>query len=98
MEDLPKREVVVGAKLAEEDMVEVWVSDTGSGISPEIMDKLFQPFITTKSQGMGVGLSICRTILEAHGGRIWALANPQGGTVFRFTLPAVHQGELTKDD
>jgi two-component system sensor kinase FixL len=68
----------------------VSVSDTGSGIRPEILARLFQPFITTKRDGMGIGLSVCRTIIEAHGGRLWAEPNPAGaGTVFRFTLPAV---------
>ena len=67
-------------------MVEVSVADTGSGIAPEVMAQLFQPFVTTKPQGMGVGLSICKTIVEAHGGQIVARANPGGGTIFSFTL------------
>jgi two-component system sensor kinase FixL len=63
------------------------VADTGIGISPEIAQHLFQPFVTTKANGMGVGLSICRTIVEAHGGRISAGPNDGGGTVFEFTIP-----------
>ena len=74
-------------------MVTISVADTGSGISPEIAANLFQPFVTTKRQGMGVGLSISRTIIEAHGGQIWADPNPGGGTIFQFTLRKV-----TKDD
>jgi two-component system sensor kinase FixL len=62
------------------------------------MPNLFQPFITTKRQGMGVGLSISRTIIEAHGGRIWASANPGGGTVFHFTLRAVSKEEMDDAD
>jgi two-component system, LuxR family, sensor kinase FixL len=63
------------------------VADTGTGIAPEIAQHLFQPFVTSKANGMGVGLSICRTIIESHGGRIAARANDGGGTVFEFTLP-----------
>jgi two-component system sensor kinase FixL len=58
-------------------------------MAPEVMDKLFQPFVSTKPSGMGVGLSICRTIVESHGGRIWPEPNRPHGTVFRFTLPEV---------
>ena len=72
----------------------VSVADTGSGISPEVAEQLFQPFVTTKRHGMGVGLSISRTIIEAHGGRIWAEPNPRGGTIFNFTLAAVNEGEV----
>ncbi len=85
-----QRELHLTTCAAEDGMVLVSVTDTGSGISPEIADQLFQPFVTTKGgQGMGVGLSICRGIIEAHGGHIWAEPNPSGGTVFRFTLPRV---------
>jgi two-component system, LuxR family, sensor kinase FixL len=63
------------------------VADTGTGIGPEIAKHLFQPFVTSKANGMGVGLSICRTIIEAHGGRISAGANKGGGTIFEFTVP-----------
>jgi len=86
MEHGPRRELLVRTTPADDGMTLVSVSDTGSGISPEIASRLFQPFITTKTQGMGVGLSICRTIIELHGGRIWVEPNPEGGTVFNFTL------------
>jgi len=69
------------------DCVLVSVADTGAGIPQEIAAKLFQPFVTTKPEGMGIGLSVCRTIIEAHGGRLWVESNPAGGSVFRFTLP-----------
>ncbi len=94
MEDCERRELVVSASLAPDDMVEISVVDTGTGIAPEINAQLFQPFITTKRQGMGVGLSISRTIVEAHGGSIAARPNPGGGTVFSFTLPAVTKEEV----
>lgn len=79
---------------ASEDSGQVTVADTGSGLSDEVRDQLFQPFVTTKRNGMGVGLSISRTIVEAHGGRIWAENNPGGGTRFCFTLPAIDEEEL----
>ena len=86
MRHSPRREIVVSAQ-AVEGMVELAVADTGPGLPQEVVDRLFQPFVSTKPDGMGVGLSICRAIVEAHGGRIWADGNPAGGTVFRFTLP-----------
>jgi len=94
MDESDRRELVVSTALAPDNMIEITVSDTGAGISPEIGAQLFQPFITTKRQGMGVGLSISRTIVEAHGGSIAPRANPEGGTVFSFTLPAVSEEEV----
>lgn len=89
MADAPVRDLSITTAADEDDMVRVEVSDTGPGIAPEIADQLFQPFISTKQQGMGVGLSISRTIIEAHGGRIRCRARPGGGAAFEFTLPAV---------
>ena len=79
---------------APDNMVEISVADTGAGIAPEISAQLFQPFITTKRQGMGVGLSISRTIIEAHGGSIWAAAESRRRNGVRFTLPAVTKEEV----
>jgi two-component system sensor kinase FixL len=78
-------------------MIAVRVSDTGTGISPEIASNLFNPFVTTKPQGMGVGLSICRTIIESHGGRIRVEDNPGGGTTFHFTLQSADDEEAEHD-
>jgi two-component system sensor kinase FixL len=94
MEEVQKREMEVSTRWIDPETVEISVADTGPGIAPEIADKLFQPFMTTKTQGMGVGLSISRTIVEAHGGRLWAEPNPNGGTVFRLTLKSIAGKEL----
>ena len=67
--------------------VEVAVSDRGVGLPPGSETKIFEPFVSTKPEGLGMGLSIARTIVEAHGGRLWAESNPEGGAVFHFTLP-----------
>ncbi|WP_336489542.1 PAS domain S-box protein [Methylobacterium nigriterrae] len=89
-----RRELTIDARPAGPETVEIAVSDTGPGISDEVADRLFQPFVTTKQGGMGVGLSICRTIVEAHGGRLWVERNDAGGATFRLTLPAAHNGDL----
>ena len=86
MHNSERKELMVKTGLSENGMIEVSVSDTGCGIDKEIEARLFQPFVTSKPAGMGVGLSISRRIIEAHGGELWAEPNPDGGTLFRFTL------------
>ncbi len=76
------------------DSLTVKVEDTGAGIPADIASRLFTPFMTTKQDGMGIGLSISRTIIEAHGGKIWYEAAPGGGAAFSFTLPRIAQDEL----
>jgi two-component system sensor kinase FixL len=96
MAETERRTLTVTAA-ASGDHVTIGVADTGPGLSPEVAVQLFQPFVTTKPDGMGIGLSICRTIIEAHGGRIWAEANPGGGTVFRLTLPVAQAADSVPD-
>jgi len=91
VQDPKKRGLLISTGLTDEGWSRVSVADTGPGIAPEVIERLFQPFMTTKPQGMGVGLSISRSIIEAHGGRIWAEANPAGGALFHFTLPPAEQ-------
>jgi len=81
-----RREVVVSTAYSG-DSVEVAVSDTGGGISPAMEQKLFTPFVTSKARGLGLGLAISRSIIENHGGRLWATANSSAGATFRFSLP-----------
>src|SRR5580658_813147 len=92
MADRPSRALVIATAPSARAMVEISVADTGPGLADEVRARLFQPFVTTKSTGMGVGLSICHAIIEAHGGRLWAEDNPSGGTVFRFTVPQLQAG------
>jgi two-component system sensor kinase FixL len=94
METSQTRDLAVAITPLEDGYVRISVSDSGSGIAPEIAEQLFQPFVTTKRQGMGVGLSISRAIVEAHGGRIWVEPNPFGGTIFHFTLAVVDKGDV----
>ena len=81
------RELIVLASKDEPDGVRISVQDSGVGIDEKRMDRIFDPFYTTKREGLGMGLSISRSIIEDHGGRLWATQNPDKGTTFSFTLP-----------
>ncbi len=82
-----ERELTIETRLGEEGAVELAVCDTGEGISSDIAGQLFDPFFTTRRDGLGLGLAISRTIIEAHGGRLWTTPNPPRGAVFRFAIP-----------
>jgi two-component system sensor kinase FixL len=95
MRDSERRELTVRTMPADGDLVAVEVSDTGPGISEEVAARLFQPFVTSKAGGMGIGLSISKRIIESHGGTMEARRSDEGGALFRFTLPAI--GSETAD-
>lgn len=96
MENLPWRELRVGAE-PDGDLIRVHVVDSGPGISPDVAGRLFQPFVTDKPQGMGVGLSISRGIVEAHGGRLWAERASGGGAAFYFTLRRAPEAKRARE-
>lgn len=90
--DQERRDIALITEMRNET-VQISVVDNGPGLPDEVRARLFQPFVSTKKTGMGVGLSICHTIITAHNGRLWAEPNPEGGTVFRLTLPTAPAGE-----
>jgi two-component system sensor kinase FixL len=87
MEASPRRELTISTHTGEQGEAVVRVADSGPGIGSALAERLFDPFMTTKKSGMGIGLSICRTIIDAHGGRIWIEETPGGGATFAFTIP-----------
>ena len=93
MAESPKRELTVTNTKIPDNMIAITVADTGPGFTEDTLANLFQPFFTTKEAGMGVGLSISKSIIEAHGGQMQAETNAAGGATFRFTLPAVLEDE-----
>ncbi len=90
-----QREITIKIAPEKPGWVGFSVSDTGGGIDPSVADRLFEPFVTTKSNGMGLGLLVTRSIVENHGGKIWATPNPDGGTTFTFTLPLVQRKQAS---
>jgi signal transduction histidine kinase len=90
VEDRP-RELTISTRNTNADQVQVTVEDSGLGLDPHTASRLFEPFYTTKASGMGMGLSISRSILHSHGGRLWASGNEGPGTSFHFTLPKYHE-------
>jgi two-component system sensor kinase FixL len=95
MADSAEKKLHIGVSSIDDERVEIAVSDTGTGIDPELGERIFDPFASTKGDGMGLGLSICRTIIESHGGTIGAEPNPESGTIFRITL---EKAEKEQDD
>jgi C4-dicarboxylate-specific signal transduction histidine kinase len=89
MAGMDRRKLWVTTTLRRPDLVEFAVADSGPGIGADMAERIFEPFVTTKRDGMGIGLSICRSIIETHGSRLQFEPNPDGGTIFHFTLPAV---------
>ena len=90
--DLEHSDVALVAE-THDGMVRISVIDNGPGLPDDVKARLFQPFVSTKETGMGMGLSICHNIIVAHDGRLWAEVNPEGGTIFRLTLPIAPTAE-----
>jgi PAS domain S-box-containing protein len=93
--DIPfdRRHLTIQARVLDERMLEIAVADQGHGLPEEDVERIFAPFYTTKPDGMGIGLAICRSIIEFHQGRLWVEAGRDGGTIFRFTVPIEEKGE-----
>jgi signal transduction histidine kinase len=94
MADMQGCDLSVSTVRLDSEKMEIVVADSGPGLRREIVDRLFEPFVSTKHDGMGLGLSISRSIVEAHGGILRYEPNPEGGTIFRFTLPCATTEEI----
>jgi signal transduction histidine kinase len=90
------REITIRTGLTGEASILVSVIDTGTGIAPDMLERVFEPFYTTKRDGLGLGLTVCRSLVEAHGGRLWATNNPEGGATFHLAHPCAGQGARTE--
>ena len=97
MHDSRRRDLTIRTMRSADGLVEISVADSGPGLPEQVREKLFQPFITTKPSGMGVGLSICRSIIEAHGGQMWLTNSLEGGADFHFTLPALTESGMASE-
>jgi len=95
MSDVPldRRKLTLQAAVVDDRMLEVTVGDHGHGLTEDDIEKIFTAFYTTKPEGMGIGLAICRSIIEFHQGRLWVEARREGGTLFHFTVPIEDMGE-----
>jgi len=91
--DTPKRRITIRAAKADDEQVQLTVADTGPGVSDAMLERIFEPFYTSKDSGLGIGLNICETIIAHHGGRIWAKRNEAGGLTFHLLLPTDHAAE-----
>jgi signal transduction histidine kinase len=97
MEALSQREITIATAIHNRNFVRVSVSDKGCGIAPEIAKELFDSFVTTKTQGLGIGLSISKKIIEAHEGEIWFTSNQSVGTTFHFTVPLARAARTDRE-
>ena len=98
MAESKRRELDITTALLDDETVEIAVVDSGPGLARELTGRIFEPFVSTKPTGMGLGLSICRSIVKSHGGRLTSEANPGGGAVFRFTLDAIPREDESVGD
>ena len=96
MQNIERRELTIATAAPDIGFAQVSVFDTGHGLSEEVTSRLFRPFVTTKASGMGIGLKISQSIIEAHGGRIWAAPNPSGGAAFHFRLPVMATSDISE--
>lgn len=92
------RQILICTKLADDASIQISVADRGPGIPPDMLEQVFTPFYTTKVHGMGLGLAVCRTIISAHGGKLWAQSRPDHGATFHLTLPVDARGAKPRED
>jgi two-component system sensor kinase FixL len=98
MQGSARRQLTISTGRENDEFALVKVSDTGPGLAPEVAANLFQPFMTTKEEGMGIGLSICRSIIESHGGELWATPNEEAGVTFSFRVPLTDKDEADENE